>query len=186
MDSLTRLAQASREVSLAAGEAPVARGYPPSVFNELPKILERVSASEANSGSITGVFSVLVEGDDHNEPISDCVRSVLDGHINLSRDIASLGRFPAIDVLTSVSRVADRSLSPEHRELARQARALVSRFEETREVRSLGAYQKGADAALDRAVTLVPKIYELISNRGEEQSDSNGEPFAQLSNILSR
>lgn len=180
VDSITRFAQASREVALSAGEAPVARGFPPSVFNELPKLLERVSSSNSNSGSITGIFSVLVEGGDHNEPVSDCIRSVLDGHINLSKDIASLGRYPAIDILTSVSRVAERALSAETRKLAGVARALIARFEETRELRSIGAYQRGSDPELDRAVALVPRIYELISATAETASD----PFPQLSEIL--
>ena len=184
MDSITRFAQASREVALSAGEAPVARGYPPSVFNELPKVLERVSASKERPGSITGIFSVLVEGDDHNEPVSDCVRSVLDGHINLSKDIASLGRYPAIDILTSVSRVADRALPDTSRELAREARSLISRFEDSRELRSIGAYQRGSDPELDRAVALVPHIYELISRPGSLESGAGEEPFAQLSRIL--
>ena len=184
MDSITRFAQASREVALSSGEAPVARGYPPSVFNELPKILERVSASRSRPGSITGIFSVLVEGDDHNEPVSDCVRSVLDGHINLSKEIASLGRYPAIDILTSVSRVADRALPDTSRELARQARSLISRYEDSRELRSIGAYQRGSDPELDRAVALVPHIYDLISKTDSTDSGADEEPFAQLSKIL--
>ena len=162
VDSVTRYAHALREVALAAGEAPVARGYAPSVFAELPRLLERAGPGTATTGSITGVFSVLVDGDDHNEPIADAVRGILDGHIVLDRHIADQGRFPAIDPLASVSRMASHVWSKEEAGLVRRLRALIARFEETRELRTLGAYKPGADPELDQAMTVTPLLYRLL------------------------
>ncbi|HKZ95561.1 MAG TPA: flagellar protein export ATPase FliI [Hyphomicrobiaceae bacterium] len=162
VDSVTRFAHATREVALAAGEAPVARGYTPSVFSELPKLLERAGPGEEGMGSITGVFSVLVDGDDHNEPIADSIRGTLDGHIVLDRAIADQGRYPAVNVLTSVSRLANAVWSPEQRKLVMRLRAMVAHFEDTRDLRLMGGYQRGADAELDKAIDLVPKIYEAL------------------------
>ncbi len=163
VDSVTRYAHALREVALAAGEAPVARGYAPSVFAELPRLLERAGPGTPTTGSITGVFSVLVDGDDHNEPIADAVRGILDGHIVLDRQIADQGRFPAIDPLASVSRMASQVWSKDEAGLVRRLRGLIARFEETRELRTLGAYKPGADAELDQAMTVTPLLYRLLS-----------------------
>jgi flagellum-specific ATP synthase len=162
VDSVTRFAHASREVALAAGEPPVAHGYTPSVFADIPRLLERAGPGEEGKGSITGVFSVLVDGDNHNDPIADCVRGTLDGHIVLDRAIAEQGRYPAIDLKTSISRLAHHAWRPEQRHLIQKLRALVSRYEDTRDLRMLGGYQKGADPELDQAIQLVPKLYEAV------------------------
>lgn len=163
IDSITRFAHALREVALAGGEPPVARGYTPSVFTELPKLLERAGQSQTGTGAITGVFSVLVDGDDHNDPIADTIRGILDGHVVLDRAIALRGRYPAVDVLRSVSRIVDRSRTAEQAQLIRRLRALVSEYEESRELRVMGAYKAGASAEIDRSVKIVPRLYEFLS-----------------------
>jgi flagellum-specific ATP synthase len=163
MDSVTRYAHALREVALAAGELPVARGYTPSVFAELPRLLERAGPGTPTTGSITGIFSVLVDGDDHNDPVADAVRGVLDGHIVLDRSIAEQGRYPAVNPLSSISRLASIVWSKEEATLVRRLRALISRFEETRELRTLGGYKPGADPELDQAIAVTPIIYRLLT-----------------------
>ncbi|CAN5116969.1 flagellar protein export ATPase FliI [soil metagenome] len=162
VDSITRYAHACREVALAAGEPPVARGYAPSVFGDIPKLLERAGPGERDLGAITGVFAVLVDGDDHNDPVADTVRGTLDGHIVLDRAIAEQGRYPSVNILTSVSRLAHHVWTAEQRNLIGKLRAMVSRYEDTRDLRLLGGYQPGTDAELDQAVTLVPRIYEAL------------------------
>jgi flagellum-specific ATP synthase len=163
VDSITRYAHACREVALAAGEAPVARGFTPSVFAELPMLLERAGPGTAGAGgAITGVFAVLVDGDDHNDPVADSIRGTLDGHIVLDRRIAEQGRYPAIDVLGSISRLAGRLWSAEERDLAARLRTLVARYEDTRDLRLMGAWQAGADAELDQAVAMVPALYDAL------------------------
>jgi flagellum-specific ATP synthase len=162
VDSVTRFAHATREVALAAGEAPVARGYTPSVFSELPKLLERAGPGEEGMGSITGVFSVLVDGDDHNDPIADSIRGTLDGHIVLERAIADQGRYPAVNVLTSVSRLANAVWTPEQRSLVMKLRSMIAQFEDTRDLRLMGGYHRGADPELDKAIDLVPRIYDVM------------------------
>jgi flagellum-specific ATP synthase len=162
IDSVTRYAHAVREVALAAGEPPVARGYTPSVFSDLPKLLERAGPGEVGVGSITGVFAVLVDGDDHNDPVADAIRGTLDGHIVLERAIADQGRYPAINVLTSVSRLANLAWTPEQSRLVIKLRAMIAHFEDTRDLRLMGGYKLGTDASLDRAIQLVPKLYEAI------------------------
>ncbi|MFZ1110037.1 MAG: FliI/YscN family ATPase [Rhodomicrobium sp.] len=161
-DSITRYAQAAREIALASGEPPVSRGFPPSVFTGLPKLLERAGCDQG-AGSITGVFAVLVEGDDHNDPVADTLRGILDGHIVLDRGIADQGRFPAIDILGSVSRLAIRVWTPEQRAAVTQLKALIAKFEETRDIRLIGGYKPNADPELDRAMQLVPALYRFIS-----------------------
>ena len=175
-DFITRYAQAAREIALASGEPPVSRGFPPSVFTGLPKLLERAGC-DAHGGSITGVFSVLVEGDDHNDPIADTLRGILDGHIVLDRAIADQGRFPAIDILGSVSRLAIRVWSPEQRRAVSALKALVAKFEETRDIRLIGGYKPNNDPELDRAMRLVPPLYRFLSQapgdvRHEETLDA--------------
>ncbi|ORE95081.1 flagellar protein export ATPase FliI [Aurantimonas sp. 22II-16-19i] len=182
IDSVTRLAHAARDVALAAGEPPVARGYPPSVFSELPQLLERAGPGLEGSGTITGVFSVLVDGDDHNDPIADAIRGTLDGHIVLDRAIAEQGRFPAVDVLKSISRLAQRAWNLQERELVTRLRAMIARFEDTRDLRLLGGYQRGSDGTLDQAVDLVPHIYDyLVQNPGDPTTEK---PFKDLSKKL--
>jgi flagellum-specific ATP synthase len=162
LDSMTRFAHAARDVGLAAGEPPVARGYTPSVFADLPKLLERAGPGEEGSGSITGIFSVLVDGDDHNDPIADSIRGTLDGHIVLDRAIAEQARYPAVDVLASVSRLAQKAWTSEQHTFVMKLRAMVARFEDTRDLRLMGGYRGGTDAALDKAIELVPRLYEAM------------------------
>lgn len=182
VDSVTRFAHASREVALAAGEPPVAHGYTPSVFADLPRLLERAGPGEEGRGSITGIFSVLVDGDNHNDPIADCVRGTLDGHIVLERAIAEQGRYPAVNLLTSISRLAHQAWKPEQRHLIMKLRALVSRYEDTRDLRMLGGYQKGSDIELDQAVLLVPKLYEAIGQ--SPHSPPSLDPFREIADKL--
>ncbi|MBG0808593.1 flagellar protein export ATPase FliI [Methylosinus sp. H3A] len=182
VDSVTRFAHASREVALAAGEPPVAHGYTPSIFADIPRLLERAGPGEEGRGSITGVYSVLVDGDNHNDPIADCVRGTLDGHIVLDRAIAEQGRYPAIDLKASISRLAHHAWKPEQRHLIQKLRALVSRYEDTRDLRMLGGYQRGTDIELDQAVQLVPKLYEALSQ--SPQSPPSVDPFREVADKL--
>ena len=163
VDSVTRYAHAARDVALAAGEPPVARGYAPSVFSDLPRLLERAGPGEEGSGSITGIFSVLVDGDDHNDPVADALRGALDGHIVLDRAIADEGRYPAVNILSSVSRLAHPVWTAEQRKLVANLRALIGRYEDTRELRLMGGYTAGADPLLDKAIRSVPRIYEAMT-----------------------
>jgi flagellum-specific ATP synthase len=156
MDSVTRLAMAQREIGLSAGEPPTTRGYPPSVFAMLPQLLERAGTSA--EGSITGLYTVLVEGDDHNEPIADTARSILDGHIVLDRKLANAGHFPSIDVLASVSRVANAITTAEQKALSRQTRQLIDARKDVKELVEIGAYVAGTNPAADRALARWPAI----------------------------
>jgi flagellum-specific ATP synthase len=163
IDSVTRFAHAARDVALAAGEPAVARGYAPSVFSDLPRLLERAGPGPEGAGSITGFFSVLVDGDDHNDPVADSIRGTLDGHIVLDRAIADQGRYPAVNILSSISRLADYGWTADQRALVARLRALISRFEDTRDLRLMGGYTPGADPTLDQAVSIVPRIYEAMT-----------------------
>lgn len=178
VNSITRYAHALREVALAAGEPPVARGYTPSVFSELPLLLERAGPGTAGSGSITGIFSVLVDGDDHNEPVADAVRGILDGHIVLDRDVAARGQYPAVNILGSVSRLAGKAWSPEQQNVARQLKRMIAEYEETRELRLLGAYKPGINPELDMAVQVVPRIYDYLSQQAN--TVCGPDPFKEL------
>src|SRR5579884_1776098 len=160
MDSVTRLAMAQREIGLAAGEPPSQKGYTPSVFNMLPKIFER--AGNFPRGSITGFFTVLVEGDDFNEPICDAVRSILDGHIILSRQLGSAGHYPAIDVLQSVSRLATRLAMPEQREAAVKIREALATYQRAEDLINLGAYAAGSNPKLDAAIRIRPELMSFL------------------------
>ncbi|MBR0928380.1 flagellar protein export ATPase FliI [Bradyrhizobium diazoefficiens] len=182
VDSITRFAHAAREVALAAGEPAVARGYAPTVFTDLPRLLERAGPGEEGSGTITGIFSVLVDGDDHNEPIADTIRSTLDGHIVLSRHIADQARHPAVDVLASVSRLAHNVWDPEERELVSKLRAMIAKYEDTRDLRLMGGYQAGRDSGLDQAVDMVPKIYGAM--RQDASAPPSADPFRELRDML--
>jgi flagellum-specific ATP synthase len=161
MDSLTRFAMAQREVGLSAGEPPATRGYPPSVFSLLPKLLERAGAGE--SGSITGLYTVLVEGDDMNEPIGDAARSILDGHIVLSRRLAAAGHFPTVEVLDSVSRVAPAITSPAQRAATTELRRLMAAHREAKDLIEIGAYVPGSNPEVDRAVALQDDIRAFLT-----------------------
>ena len=165
MDSVTRFAGAAREVGLAAGEPPTLRGYPPSLFAQLPRLVERLGND--GEGSITGLLTVLVDGDDMNEPVADALRGHLDGHIVLSRDIATRGKFPAIDVLGSISRLMPKVASAEQNQAAREARELLAHYEENRDLVQVGAYRAGADPLLDRAIEKKPLLDELIHHGSE-------------------
>jgi flagellum-specific ATP synthase len=156
MDSVTRFAMAQREVGLAIGEPPATRGYTPSVFALLPKLLERSGTSA--TGSITGLYTVLVDGDDMNEPIADAVRSILDGHVVLTRELAHAGHYPAIDVLQSVSRLVDEISAPDVATAAQEVRSLLAAWHDKRDLVAIGAYEAGSDPLVDRAISLKPSI----------------------------
>ncbi|MFP6582271.1 MAG: FliI/YscN family ATPase [Candidatus Hydrogenedentota bacterium] len=160
MDSVTRFAMAQREIGLAIGEPPTTKGYPPSVFSVLPKLMERPGSTE--KGSITGFYAVLVEGDDFNDPIGDSVRSILDGHLVLSRDLATRGHFPAVDVLESISRVMIDVTSDSHRQLANELRLLMATHRDAEDLINIGAYVQGSNPEIDRAIRLVPRINDYL------------------------
>ncbi len=160
MDSLTRLAMAQREVGLAVGEPPATRGYPPSVFGLLPVVLEQAGCNER--GAITGFYTVLTEGDDWNDPISDCVRSILDGHILLSRKLASENQYPAVEVLESLSRLQSDLLTAEHQKTVAAARHVLAIHRQYRELLDIGAYKSGTNPQLDRALEVYPKLMEFL------------------------
>jgi flagellum-specific ATP synthase len=182
VDSVTRYAHAARDVALAAGEPAVARGYAPSVFSDLPRLLERAGPGVEGSGSITGVFSVLVDGDDHNDPVADAVRGALDGHIVLDRTIADEGRYPAVNILSSVSRMANPLWRPDQRKVVGSLRSMIARYEETRELRLMGGYTAGADPFLDKAVKAAPRIYEAMNQSID--SPRCEDPFIDLAAAL--
>jgi flagellum-specific ATP synthase len=184
IDSITRFAHALREVAIGAGEPPVARGYPASVFTDMPRLLERAGPGATGAGSITAIISVLVDGDDHNDPVADSVRGILDGHIVLSRGIAEQGRYPAVDPLASVSRLANRAWNEGERTLVTRLRALIGRYEETRDIRLLGGYQPGSDPDLDSAVRQVPLIYDALVQ--SPQDGPVADPFAELARHLKK
>ncbi len=168
IDSLSRLAMAQRDIGLATGEPPTSKGYPPSSFSLLPRLLERV-ASAKGRGSLTGVYTVLVEGDDMNEPVADAARGLLDGHIILSRALATRGHFPAIDVLESLSRLESELTPPEELDRARRVRGLLARIEESRELVSVGAYRAGADPQLDVALKLRAATDHFLKQGSKER-----------------
>jgi flagellum-specific ATP synthase len=188
LDSVTRFATAQREIGLAAGEPPTTRGYTPSVFAELPRLLERAGpgaavAQSGRQGSITGLFTVLVDGDDHNEPVADAVRAILDGHISLSRAIAERGRYPSVDVLRSISRLSGLLQSPEQARIARRARRLMALYGDMEELVRIGAYARGSDPETDEAVRLWPQMEDFLSQPTDEAACVN-EAFARLSAIF--
>ena len=181
MDSLTRFAMAQREIGLAIGEPPVARGYTPSMYAEMPKLLERSGNFE--KGSITGVYTVLVEGDDTNEPIADTVRGILDGHIVLSRQLANANHFPAIDVGASISRLMVEIVSPEHRKLAGQLRDIMGVYEKNADLVSIGAYKAGTNPKLDHALSKIDGINQFLM-QGVDEAFTYEESLEQLRRIL--
>ncbi|SFD93468.1 FliI/YscN family ATPase [Paracidovorax konjaci] len=181
MDSVTRLAMARREVGLAAGEPPTARGYTPSVFAELPQLCERCGTAPSG-GSITALFTVLVEGDDMNEPIADSLRSILDGHVVLSRDIAHEGRYPAVDVLRSASRLLPDLTSSEEQELISDAVRYLALLHRNRQLVDIGAYEQGANPELDHALSLAPALQEWLSQK--EGGVSRAEAMRALRTLL--
>jgi len=185
MDSVTRFALACREIGLAAGEVPATRGHTPSVFAELPRLLERAGPGpEGQPGSITGLFTVLVEGDDHDEPVADAVRGILDGHVVLDRRIGERGRGPAIDVLRSLSRTVPGCLEPAERDTAARARRILSLAGEMAELVRLGAYRAGTDAAVDEALRLAPRIEAFMAQRKDEPTIGTHAAFARLAQAM--
>ncbi len=182
MDSITRVAMAQREIGLSMGEPPANKGYTPTVFAELPKLLERAGPGEG-AGTITGLFSVLVEGDDHDEPIADAARSILDGHIVLERSIAERGRYPAINVLRSVSRTMPNCNTPEENALVVRARRMIARYEDMAEMIRIGAYQAGADEATDEAIYYNDRLEAFLSQDRNERADLEA-GYRQLEDIF--
>lgn len=183
MDSLTRFAQAQREISLAIGEAPATKGYPPSVFARLPQLVERAGNGENGRGSITAFYTVLVEGDDHNDPIADSARAILDGHIVLDRRIADAGRFPAINIEGSISRVMHEIVPARHLELARRLRQASATYESHRDLISIGAYQRGSDPRVDAAIAMWPRIETFLRQDMRERVGFD-ESLASLQTVL--
>jgi flagellum-specific ATP synthase len=169
MDSLTRFAQAEREIALAIGEPPATKGYPPSVFAKIPQLVERAGNNDTPGGSITAFYTVLVEGDDFDDPIADAVRATLDGHIMLSRHLADAGHYPAIDISRSVSRVFTDIVSAEQQRAVRRFRQLYSAYEQHRDLINIGAYQAGADRRVDEAIEYHPRLVEFLQqDQGSE------------------
>jgi flagellum-specific ATP synthase len=171
MDSLTRFAQAHREIALAIDEPPATKGYPPSVFAKLPHLVERAGNANVGGGSITAFYTVLAEGDDTNDPIADAARGVLDGHIVLSRSLAESGHFPAIDIEASVSRVMPDIVDGEHLQMARDVRRLYSLYQQNRDLISVGAYQPGSDRRIDQAIDKNPAIVDFLQQDMDEAVD---------------
>ena len=171
MDSLTRVAQSYREIALAIGEPPATKGYPPSVFTKIPALVERAGNSNILGGSITAFYTVLVEGDDHNDPIADASRAILDGHITLSRTLAEIGHFPAIDVEASVSRLFHIVSNEEQIKLAQQFRELYGRYKKHEDMINLGVYQLGTDESIDQAIEYYPKLMSFLKQGMQEPFD---------------
>jgi flagellum-specific ATP synthase len=182
MDSITRLATAQREIGLSAGEPPASRGYPPSVFAMMPRLLERAGGGER--GSITGLYTVLVEGEDHNEPVADTARSILDGHIVLDRRLATAGHFPSIDILESVSRVANAVTTPAQQQVARYTRQLMAARRDVKELVEIGAYVAGTNHRADQALAIWPRLEPFLQQGMGERSTVDG-AWKMLANAMS-
>lgn len=173
MDSLTRFSMAQREIGLASGEPPVTRGYPPSVYSEMPKLLERAGNSDV--GSITGLYTVLVDGDDFNEPITDTARSILDGHIILSRKLVHKNHYPAIDILQSISRVMNSIVDKQHKDAAGKLNNVLATYNEAEDLINIGAYKKGSNADIDYAVAKIKQVNEFLMQETDEKFEFNEE-----------
>ena len=182
MDSVTRFGRAQREIGLAAGEPPTRRGFPPSVFSELPKLMER--AGNSDKGSITALYTVLVEGDDMTEPIADETRSILDGHIILSRKLAQKNHYPAIDVLQSVSRCQSAIIEKDHKAAAAKLREILAKYAEVELLLKIGEYQKGADPSTDEAIAKIDAVNGFL-RQGLQERPSFEETIAKLKQVVS-
>jgi flagellum-specific ATP synthase len=182
MDSVTRFAMAQREIGLSAGEPPTAKGYTPTVFTELPRLLERAGPG-TEKGTITGIFSVLVDGDDHNEPVADAVRGILDGHIVMERAIAERGRFPAINILKSISRTMPRAADPQYLPAINRAKRVMATYSDMEELIRLGAYRAGSSADVDEAITL-HKPLEAFLSQLKDEATSMADGYQRLERIL--
>ncbi|MGE5523041.1 MAG: flagellar protein export ATPase FliI [Rhodospirillaceae bacterium] len=183
MDSLTRYAMAQREIALAIGEPPATKGYPPSVFAKLPQLVERAGNGAAGSGSITAFYTVLAEGDDQQDPIADAARAILDGHIVLSRTLADEGHYPAIDIEASISRAMHQLVTPQQFEQVRRMKSLLSRYQRSRDLISVGAYVSGSDPELDRAIALYPRMQAFL-RQDMHQRESHDGSLAALRDLL--
>lgn len=183
IDSVTRFAMAQREIGLSAGEPPTSKGYPPTTFGELSRLLERAGPGAPGQGSITGLFAVLVEGDDMNEPVSDAVRGIVDGHIVMERPIADRGRYPAINVLKSISRAMPNCFTDWQNSVVRRAKQIITTYEDMAELIRLGAYRKGSDKGVDEAIALYPQIEEFLAQHKDDSSTVE-EGFERLAEII--
>ncbi len=183
MDSLTRVAHAKREIGLALGEQPTSKGYPPSVISMIPALIERAGTGNNSEGNITGFYTVLADSDDHNDPVVDSARAILDGHIILSREQAQLGIYPAIDIQNSISRVMDDIVSDEQKKLSRELKKMVSVYKESRDLVLMGGYSKGQDKSIDLAHQLWPKIVEFMKQDSSEKDNIEGS-FEKLKKLL--
>ncbi len=182
MDSVTRFAMAQRDIGLAAGEPPTTKGYTPTCFSELPRLLERAGPGEGK-GAITGLFSVLVDGDDHNEPVADAVRGILDGHIVMERRIAERGRYPAVNILKSVSRTMPKSCDPLYWPVVQEAKRLMATYADMEELIQLGAYRRGTTPEVDRAIELHGPFEDFL-RQGKEEATSLGDSYSRLAEIV--
>jgi flagellum-specific ATP synthase len=183
MDSVTRFAMAQREIGLSAGEPPTAKGYTPTVFTELPRLLERAGPGTTEQGTITGIFTVLVDGDDHNEPVADAVRGILDGHIVMERAIAERGRYPAINVLKSISRTMPRAADPTYLPAINRAKQVMATYSDMEELIRLGAYRPGSSADVDEAISLHKPLEEFLG-QGKDEATSMAGGYQRLEEIL--
>jgi flagellum-specific ATP synthase len=186
MDSLTRFAQAQREIALAIGEPPATKGYPPSVFAKLPQLVERAGNGAAGGGSITAIYTVLAEGDDPNDPIVDASRAILDGHIVVSREMADAGIYPAIDIESSVSRAMNQITPESQQQLISRFRQVYSTYQENRDLVSVGAYQPGSNPKLDEAITLWPSMVEFLRQNSavSENAESSVQQLRKLFDVV--
>lgn len=184
IDSITRYAQAQREIALAVGEPPATKGYPPSVFSKLPQLVERAGNGGEGQGSITAFFTVLTEGDDLQDPIADASRAILDGHIVLSRELADSGHYPAVDIEASISRVMPMVTGPEHQQLAQQLKQVYSLYQQNKDLISIGAYSKGSDPRIDQSITLLPVINFFLQQKISEVIPYE-QSLSQLQEIIS-
>ena len=183
MDSVTRFAMAQREIGLAAGEPPTSKGYTPTVFTELPRLLERAGPGRPGGGTITGLFTVLVEGDNHNEPVADAVRGILDGHVVMEREIAERGRYPAVNVLKSVSRTMPACVEPEWRPLLRETKRLLATYTDMEELIRLGAYRRGTNPEVDMAIAAFGPVEGFLT-QGKGECTRREEGYRELANLL--
>jgi flagellum-specific ATP synthase len=182
MDSVTRFAMAQREIGLSAGEPPTAKGYTPTVFTELPRLLERAGPG-MGQGTITGIFTVLVDGDDHNEPVADAVRGILDGHVVMERAIAERGRYPAINILKSVSRTMPKSADPAYWPVIMRAKQVMATYADMEELIRLGAYRAGSSPEVDEAIRLHEPLESFLRQQKEEVTGLNA-GYRQLEQIM--
>jgi flagellum-specific ATP synthase len=183
MDSLTRFAQAQREIALAIGEPPATKGYPPSVFSLLPQLVERAGNGSGNGGAITAIYTVLTEGDDQQDPVADAARAILDGHIVLSRQLAESGHYPAVDIEASISRVMPQIIDETHLNMAQQFKQIYSAYRQNQDLISLGAYSRGSDPQIDEAIALFPAL-QLMLRQAMDQGVNWQQSLDNLAKVI--